>query len=153
MALENGMSDTDADEIASALLARLTLNDTLQPEVEESTIDGVFIFVEAKIYDSNDMKWFSVSVLWADLRSRAMAQVSSVSPVTNGVPHIQPDIYGVTLKKGTGDTWVASGMNTFAYDVYEEVCMTQPKEFSGPITKAMQLLERIELGLKHKFES
>ena len=156
MSLEHRMSDKEADMIAAKLLEYLTPRNDLQPYVETEVVwdAGIAVSVNFRTEDHEpNVKWFDITVRWTSLRNNVVASVDSMHLVKNGVPHILPIDYWVTLTKNARKSWIANHNPDIAADVYGYTCDLQEPEFWIPITRAMQLLERIELGLKHKFES
>lgn len=153
MQLVHGWSEAEADKLAATLLELLTPNNVLEEEIVFTGVARTYIKVTVSFRKELDMDWFSLDVLLADTQTNALASIGSSYIVKDGLPNIRPDCYDVILKKGKGKQYTASGMNTFKSDVYNEVAFSNPEVYERPITKAMQLMERIELGLKAKFES
>lgn len=153
MPLVQGWSEVEADKLAATLLELLTPNDVLEEEIVFTGVSRTYIKVSVSFSTSSGMDWFSLDVLLADTQTNALASIGSSYVVKDGMPNIFSDCYDVILKKGKGKQYTASGMNTFKSDVYNELAFSNPEVYAKPITKAMQLMERIELGLKAKFES
>lgn len=149
----HGLAESHADSVARALLESLTPNNSLETEAENTGVIGAYVRINVGFAERLDVTWFDIDTLWADTKTNTLAFVSASYFVKDGVPNIYSDCYDVNLKKGKGKQYIASGMNTRASDVYDEIPFTQPKAFQQPVTRAMQIHERIERGLKVLFES
>ena len=153
MAYLPGMSEHDANKLATVLIEKFTPNDVLQEDVEVTGIDGVFLNASVCFEVENGKKWFDMVLTYGDLTTQCLASVSSRHLVLNGTPYIDPKLYRVNVMRGHTRSRDVAGRGVVAKEIHDRIIGEQHQDFQAPMYRALQLLERVELGLKHKFES
>lgn len=147
-----GMGEFEASEFANEILDELTANDELHSRVtirrDNLLLDTTVTFKEH--IDSTNWVDIVVSESFLDGYS---SYVSSRHPVVDGTPVITPKLYEVVIVEGGGDL-IRVNKNGYPADaVYERMIPRLAEQYRKITAKALQVLERVELGLKRKLES
>lgn len=147
-----GMGEFEASEFANELLDKLTYNDELQ---SRATIrrDNLLIEATVNFKDQLDGTTLFDIVVSESFLDGYTSYVSSKHPVVNGTPVIAPKLYEVVLVEGGGDL-IRVNKNGYPSDaVFEKMIPRLDEQYRKITAEALQLLERVELGLKRKLES
>ena len=151
----HGLTDFEADNISKNVLDKLTANGVLEPKVTERGIAKVQLDVSAEIAEGKgpNIVWFDVSTKWTNVRTGVCVTVRGRHRVTDGIPVIGALFYWVGIKGGPRNTsYTKKGVKT-SIEVYTTCYDELPTQYKDSLVKAMQILERIQSGLKQKFES
>jgi len=160
-----GLIPQEANEYARKLLDALAPNHVLEPSTSKSFRPGTFTAVTVGFDGQHNNKFFEIIVAWLDDNMTTKVELKSVHAVASGVPNITLGVYDVTMSKLVGKQEMR---RTFALNIENsdkspivaprDINLLTPDgtiegEFSRPATRALQIMERIQLGLKYKFES
>lgn len=152
----HGVDEDTLDVLTSLLLSQLTQSDVLQKSADTLYLSGSHVIVQVSIRAddySPKVEWFDIFVGWTDIDSRVEAVVSSMHLWKKGIADVVPMNYWVDLNRNGGKSWAVTDDSAVLEDIYSVVVERVPFAFKGPMVKAMQVLERLEHGLKQKFES
>lgn len=152
----HGLHEVEADLLATLLLGQLTAGGVLQESTDTLYENGsAHVIVQVSIRPDDytpKVKWFDIFVGWTDIDSRVEAVVSSMHLWKEGIADIVPINYWVDLNKVGGHSWAVTDDSAVKDDIYSVIVERVTHNFKGPVAKAMQVLERLEIGLKQKFE-
>lgn len=148
----SGMSGSEEDDYASELLDKLTYNGDLQ---DRATIRGDNLLLDITVTFKEHIdgtNWVDIVVSESFLDGYT-SYVSSRHPVVDGTPVITPKLYEVVIVEGGGDL-IRVNKNGYPSDaVYEKMVPRLGEQYRKTTAEALQVLERVELGLKRKLES
>jgi len=153
MAYLPGMSEFQASDYASELLDILTEGDELHGRAVLKGIEGSRITANVAFSTGLDKsQWLEVVVAFSDTITGTSAYVSSKYSIVDGVVSL-PKLYFVSALQGSGNIERLNKLGYPADAVLERMIPRMPKQFHQPIARGLQVLQKLEIGLKAKFES
>lgn len=154
MAYLPGMSEFQASDYANELLDILTKGGELHSNAVLEGIEGVRIESTVSFKeDKNKPKHFDIVVAFTDTITGSTAYVSSEHTLIKGEVVISPKLYYVHIVQGSGNLQYLTKSGYPQDAINERLIPRQAEQFHQPIARALHILERLELGLKYKFES